>query len=710
MILGVVTLVITTLLYVVLQFTILQGFSSLENNLVEQSVQRISNSLDSYFKFLYAKTGDWARWDATYEFVENQNDQYIRENLVADAFSTLDINFAVYFNRDGKMVYSYALDLTQKKDMPIKQDILDGITKLHDKFENQKNMMKGYLMVPGNAPMIFVSYPIRHSDGSGPDNGTLLFARYFDQSILQQLTQSTIFPLEIKNIESIDMSADFIQAKNELLQKQQDYVALIPKDQQNYKNNTIEGYVLFRDFFGNPAFMLKIGVPREIHKNAESAVFYVLVFVVFAGIVFMVTAFLFTEKLVLKRLLFLRKNIHSVSESNYQSTRSIILPGSDEIFFLSWEIQNMLERLVIAETDLRTSNQRYRGIVESQHEFIVRYDIQGKIIFANDAYQKKFEKNEAALLGENFMPPAYQDDLVSSQEILKKVSTAPYRFSKEQRVQTREGLRWIFWEYYAIRDQKGDVIEVQHVGRDITREKNVDTMKSEFVSLASHQLRTPLTGIKWFADLLLRKKAGELTATQIDFLEQIANSNERMIKLVNNLLDISTIETGTKFQIQRSLTTFGSMLRELTQEDLVTSQEKHINFFYDRELFEKLILNVDGQKIRQVFQNFLSNALKYSPPNTTIEVGCTKEKDAYVFFVRDHGVGIPLDQQNRVFEKFFRAQNVVTMDTLGTGLGLYITKAIVERHGGKVWFTSEAGKGSVFYFSIPFKGNLPVDA
>ncbi len=232
--------------------------------------------------------------------------------------------------------------------------------------------------------------------------------------------------------------------------------------------------------------------------------------------------------------------------------------------------------------------------------------------------------------------------------------------------------------------------------------EEIDTMKSEFVSLASHQLRTPLTGIKWFVDLMLRGKAGEVTADQKDFLTQISDSNERMIKLVEDLLNVSRIEAGgTKFIITKKTTDIAPILDSLAT-DLIGLAEKHkVKIIRDTDFPKTLNLQVDSDKIRQVFGNLLSNAVKYSHEGDEVHIKAdSSDKQYTTFSISDTGLGIPTKDQGRMFEKFFRAENVQTKETDGTGLGLYVVKAIVEGHGGKLRFESKENMGTTFFVSL----------
>jgi signal transduction histidine kinase len=239
---------------------------------------------------------------------------------------------------------------------------------------------------------------------------------------------------------------------------------------------------------------------------------------------------------------------------------------------------------------------------------------------------------------------------------------------------------------------------------EILRQKEIEVnnMKSEFVSVASHQLRTPLTGIRWFGELLLKGKAGALTPDQKDFIQQMYDSNSRMINLVNDLLNVSRIETGKKFTIEKKPVDIVPIVASLFTELVALAAQHKVTMQRAPGFPADLTLNVDGEKIRQVLQNLLSNAVKYSKEGGVVIIGCdTSPKTKITFSIKDSGLGIPAAQQSRMFEKFFRADNVKTKETDGTGLGLYIAKAIVEGHGGTISFVSGQDKGTTFSFSLP---------
>lgn len=229
--------------------------------------------------------------------------------------------------------------------------------------------------------------------------------------------------------------------------------------------------------------------------------------------------------------------------------------------------------------------------------------------------------------------------------------------------------------------------------------KQLDKAKSEFIGIASHQLRTPLTGIRWFNELLLKNSDNNLTEKQINFLGRINESNKRMIKLVNDLLDVSHIETGRKFEIIKSNFELKTVIDDVLKDNIFLIQNKNLKI--ENKIEEKHAFYGDVDKIQQVLQNLVSNATKYSPSGTSIKLYSQTNKDNDIICVSDSGIGIPKKQQTKIFAKFFRATNASSEDSNGTGLGLYIAREIIRAHGGDLWFESAEGQGSSFYFSLP---------
>jgi signal transduction histidine kinase len=232
---------------------------------------------------------------------------------------------------------------------------------------------------------------------------------------------------------------------------------------------------------------------------------------------------------------------------------------------------------------------------------------------------------------------------------------------------------------------------------DITERKKAEKMKSDFVSFVTHQLRTPLSGIKWMLELA----SGEVDDPEEmrSFVQDARASTDRLIRLVNDLLDVSRLERGA-LQVHHSKVDLADLTRSVLGEISPLMQEKGqaVTVYIGDELTPAW---ADSQMLRQVVLNLISNAMKYTPREGRITIAVRKEENRLRWEVSDTGIGIPKSDLGKLFEKFYRAENAQAVETEGTGLGLYLVRLIVEQFGGKVWCTSEEGVGSTFAFTLP---------
>ena len=249
------------------------------------------------------------------------------------------------------------------------------------------------------------------------------------------------------------------------------------------------------------------------------------------------------------------------------------------------------------------------------------------------------------------------------------------------------------------REEKLGTLVVLH---DVTRGKMIERIKTEFVSLSAHQLRTPLSAIKWTLKMLLDGDLGKITKEQKEYIEKTYQSNERMIRLINDLLNVARIEEGRFLYNVK-----GRNIIEIAEQVIVSSKEvaqrKGLRFKFQKPSKKIPDLELDSEKISIAFQNLIDNAINYTNPGGFIEVSIEylEDKREILVSVKDTGIGIPRGQQKRVFTRFFRAANAMKTETEGTGLGLFIAKNIIEAHGGKIWFKSKENEGTTFYFALP---------
>ena len=237
------------------------------------------------------------------------------------------------------------------------------------------------------------------------------------------------------------------------------------------------------------------------------------------------------------------------------------------------------------------------------------------------------------------------------------------------------------------------------VFRDITQEQEIDRMKSEFISLASHQLRTPLSAIKTYAHMLLDGFMGDVTPSQRKSLQTIVVAANRMNELISTLLNITRIESGS-ITIAPKLVQLPRLIDEVVKELNHTANAKEIDLQIDMPPNPPAV-RTDNLIAKEVITNLVSNAVKYTAEKGMVRVSLKVRPQSVLISVTDSGLGIPKQAQQQIFTKFFRAPNVVRRETSGTGLGLYLVQGLTAQLGGKVWFESEENVGSTFYLSLP---------
>lgn len=370
-------------------------------------------------------------------------------------------------------------------------------------------------------------------------------------------------------------------------------------------------------------------------------------------------------------------------------------------------VLNILEDVQEAKEEISQEKNRLETILRSIGEGVYVVDSRNKIILFNRQAENLLVRKESEVLG--FAAGDIFKIYNEKGEPQSKNGQSPvdevWQSGRADMVRNlelarKDGTRFPALFSVAPILRRGDVAGGIVAFRDVTLEKEIDAMKSEFVSVASHQLRTPLSAIKWFLEMLIAGDAGTINETQKEFLDRAYESNERMIKLVNDLLNVSRMESG-KIKFEPKPTQIGEIFQSVVTELTPLTRARNITIqsaFADAKLPEVF---VDPDKMRQVIMNLVSNAIKYTSGRGKIELFYERHPSELIFHIKDNGIGIPFDQQHKVFNKFFRADNVLKVQTEGSGLGLYIARVIIETSGGRMWFVSQENKGTTFSFSLP---------
>lgn len=371
---------------------------------------------------------------------------------------------------------------------------------------------------------------------------------------------------------------------------------------------------------------------------------------------------------------------------------------------MAWSRQAPLTR---KREDLAAEIAISEALFDSIGEAVIATDGEGRVMRINEATLELFSCSETDLLGKKYMSAVHS--LTLNGDVIKPINRPIMRALIEGK-RVSETVQYIkfngkrFPAHVTVSPimLEGEPIGTIQVIRDVTREQQIDRAKTEFVSLASHQLRTPLTAMRWYIELLLRRRMGELSEEQESSLEEVYRVNLRLIELVGALLSVARIEIGT-LTIAPVPSNISELARDVTVELKPQIAEKKLRFteFYDPDIPS---MDIDPDLTRIIFQNLLTNAVKYTPAGGEIGLKIERKKKHVLIQISDTGYGVPKHQQKHLFTKLFRADNVRRQDTDGTGLGLYIVQSIVENAKGKVWFESEENKGTTFYVKLPLAG------
>ncbi|OOZ71466.1 hypothetical protein BOW49_12655 [Solemya velum gill symbiont] len=349
---------------------------------------------------------------------------------------------------------------------------------------------------------------------------------------------------------------------------------------------------------------------------------------------------------------------------------------------------------------MELSTKRYEAIIQSSDDAIVSQTLDGIITSWNPGAEKLFGYRADEVIGRPML-------ILLPPEREKEELNIHARIAHGESVETFEAKRLhkdgstleISVTTSTIIDDAGKVIGISNIARDISERKRLERMKSEFVSTVSHELRTPLTSIRGALGLVLGKAAEQLPDKARSMLEMAERNSERLTLLINDILDLEKIESG-RLEFEFATMDLLPLAKRALEDNEGYAHKHQVQLHLQSDLTQAQI-HGDAHRLLQVFANLISNAVKYSPQDDIVEISVSSHNDGFRVTVRDHGSGIPKEFRSRIFQRFAQADSSDTRDKSGTGLGLSITKAIVERHGGRIGYTSEVGVGTEFYFDLP---------
>ena len=587
LIMGMTGLGLIAILGVVSSFLLLDTFRSLEEESIQRSVTNVQQTLAKNLAGLDMMNRDWSGWDATYEFIQDENEDYIRENVVESTFNNLRLNFIVHVRASGEIVLARGYDLKTQEEIPAPAGLLDLITADSPivKHLTPYDHLSGILALKEGL-FLLSSYPITTSDSTGPVRGTLLFGRRLVPEEFGSIGEIGDLTIDIHRLDELDLPPDFAAASHSLGEGRSTLAIQRPT------SNEVAGYVQFQDIYGNPVLLLKVSSPRKIYQQGLASARYFVAALMLTSVLLSLLSIFVLNRRIIARMSRLSAAVKGIGSRGDFSGR-VPVEGRDEMSQLAQTINRTLDTLSLAQGELRQSQ-----------------------------------------------------------------------------------------------------IELQ---KALAKEKELGELKSRFISTASHEFRNPLTTIL-ISVVLLEKYSGNLSKEKgEELIGRAKTAIDRINQMINDILILGKAEAG-KLEFKPEPLDLERFCRDLVEEVQLTEANKHpIELTIDNN--SRGDFCADRRLLGPILTNLLSNAAKYSPQGSSIQVRLAYHDGSAIFQVEDHGIGIPLEDQDRLFETFYRADNVG--DISGTGLGLSIVKEAVERHGGTISFDSKVDVGTTFTVKIP---------
>ena len=381
---------------------------------------------------------------------------------------------------------------------------------------------------------------------------------------------------------------------------------------------------------------------------------------------------------------------------NYQ----IKLHTGDELDLLAQAYERMAKNIQHDRTSLLEEKNTLSTVLKNTDNGIIGLDGSFHIIFANNAISQLIEFSPEDLKGglfDTIIPLHTASTMTPIEEIAHKAH-APESPAFE--IFTKTGSKKYIQVVVAALQNSESAVRYIVTIYDITKQQELEEMKLDFVSMAAHELRTPLTAIRGYLSLFTEERENQFSTEQKSFLQRIHIACQQLLALVENLLSVTKIERGV-FTTSLQPTDWSSIVKQTLEDFHPRAKDKNITLSYTEAATDIPMVMADKLRITEVINNLLSNAISYTYPGGSVQVSMEYTNNDVITHITDTGEGIPKEAQSKLFTKFFRVAGTLAQGSKGTGLGLYISKAIIEMHGGKIWVESELGKGSTFSFSIP---------
>jgi PAS domain S-box-containing protein len=696
-----------SVLYEVSQKIMFDTIAMSENKEAESNAQRFITNLNIELKYLNATDSDWAPWDDTYQFIENNNTAYINSNLPDQTFITQGLNLMLFINQSRQLVFGKAFDLENQTDVNLQDSEISQILNNNFLYTNDTEQTEGGLILFGGAPMLVISQPILTSANDGPVRGALIIGRFLDKSESDAIAQAVGLPIEIFTIGASQIPADFQLASKSLSPKEPVFVHVT-------NTTNIAGYILLQDISGAPILIAKVDSYRSAYTQAQTSLNYLLSsFVVLGIVIFAVTA-LSLNKVVLSRLSRLADDVVKISPKGDQQNY-VMVQGNDELSDLGFKINGMLSSIQDSRgelkkyaeslemkveertSELKENQEKLKSIFNASPDTILAFDLQNNVTECNRQTYESSGYTRDDLIGKpvsSFMSEGDYKRIIKSLEKNNESGSSTTLecslIKKDMSIYPAE------LTIGSLRNAQGFPLGFVAIIRDLTEKKSLENKLfqaerlaaiGELAGMVGHDLRNPLQGIK-NAVYFLKKKGALIPEDQAKaMLQSIEKGVDHSDKIINDLLDYAR---NMHLELQEN-----SVQNVLI--DALTMVRIPENVQVINTISEEPTFRIDKNKIERVFINLIKNAIDAMPNGGTITINSKQANSSVDITFADTGTGIPAEILPKIFSPLF------TTKAQGMGFGLAICKRIIEAHGGTITIETEKGKGTAFKVTLPIE-------
>lgn len=421
---------------------------------------------------------------------------------------------------------------------------------------------------------------------------------------------------------------------------------------------------------------------NEINRIFLGGTAMSLVFTIFLGIL--------VARTITQPIADMRKQAQAMAKGNY--SRKVRVYGTDEIGQLAITFNHLTNRLQEAQSTTEAERRKLDSVLSNMTDGVIATDRKGRIILINDPALELLHISRDITLGRPIASVLGIDQEYSFEDLIHMSDAINLNFS------TADAPYILRANFSVIQKETGFINGLITVLHDITEQEKIEMDRREFVSNVSHELRTPLTTMRSYLEALADGawKDENIAPT---FLNVTQTETERMIRLVNDLLQLSRMDSAD-YELNKDIVLFNSFFNRIIDRFEMSKSDK-VQF---ERIFPEtsFYVEIDTDKVTQVIDNIISNAIKYSPDGGNIRFGFTGQGDMLKVMISDDGMGIPKENVGRIFERFYRVDRARARSMGGTGLGLAIAREMIEAHGGKIWAESEEGQGTTIFFTLPY--------